>query len=60
MKTKNILYSVALAATMVACSQEELTLPATNTQDLSDRPLLGDISLVDADIQTRFSTGSGA
>lgn len=60
MKTKQILYSVALAATMVACSQEELTIPASDTQDLSNRPLLGDITLVDATAETRFATGSGA
>lgn len=58
MKTKHFFYSMALVAVLGACSSEELEVANTNVQDLSNRPLVGDIELTVDDIQTRFAAGT--
>lgn len=60
MKTKHIFYSIVVAASLTACTQDSLEMVG-NEQDLSVRPQLGDIKLVEnEDVATRFATGTGA
>lgn len=60
MKTKHFFYSMALIAALGACSSENLEVTNTDVQDLSIRPLVGDVELTVGDAQTRFATGTGA
>ena len=58
---KSLFYSVAIAAVMASCTQEVIDVPSNNVQDLSIRPTLGEIALVeDAGVQSRFAAGAGA
>lgn len=54
MKTKHIFYSMALVAVLGSCTAEEFNTVESNKQDLSVRPLLGDIELATESAQTRF------
>lgn len=61
MRTKHFLYSVAVAATLAACTQDGLEVVDNKAQDLSIRPELGKIELVEnLDVNTRFATGPGS
>lgn len=58
---KSLFYSVAIATAMASCTQEAIEMPSNNVQDLSIRPTLGEIVLVqDAEIASRFAVGNGA
>ena len=58
---KSLFYSVAIAAAMVSCTQEAIEVQSNNLQDLSIRPVLGEVVLgEDATAASRFATGNGA
>lgn len=58
---KVLFYSLAIAAAITSCTQEAIEAPVNNVQDLSVRPTLGEVVLTeDADLMSRFATGSGA
>lgn len=58
---KVLFYSLAIAAAITSCTQEAIEAPVNNVQDLSVRPTLGEVVLAeDADLMSRFATGSGA
>lgn len=58
---KKLFYSVAIAATMASCSQEAIEVPSNNMQDLSVRPVLGEVVLAeDVNVASRFAAGAGA
>ena len=61
---KVLFYSVAFAAALASCTQEEVFVDVTagnDAQDLSIRPTLGEVVLTeDAGAVTRFAAGSGA
>lgn len=60
MRTKHIFYSMALVAVLGSCTAEEFNTLEGGKQDLSMRPLLGDIELsVNDQAQTRFGLGEG-
>lgn len=60
MRTKHVFYSMAIAAILGSCTAEEFNTTDNGKQDLSTRPLLGDIELsVNDQAQTRFGLGEG-
>lgn len=58
---KSLFYSVAIAAALASCTQEVIEAPVNNEQDLSIRPILGEVVLTeDANVLSRFAAGAGA
>lgn len=64
MRTKHLLFSIALGATFAACSSEEnFNVAENNTADakLSIRPVVDvEIALANDEVNTRFALGTGA
>lgn len=61
MRTKKVFYSIAIAAALASCTAEEMELMSPNApqQNLSIRPVLGNIELVTGTPSSRLATGEG-
>lgn len=59
MRTKKVFYSIAIAAALASCTAEEVEVVNTPQQNLSVRPVLGDVELVTATPSSRLAIGEG-
>ena len=59
MRTKKVFYSIAVAAALASCTAEEIMTPDMQQQNLSIRPVLGDIELVSTTPSSRLATSEG-
>lgn len=56
MKAKFLFYSLALAGTFAACTQDEMfDAPALNNE-VADRPVVGAVTFVNGDVESRYNS----